>query len=570
MRNAIGVDLGSTFSSFAIFDESEGTVKTVGARSGENAGSIPSIVTKSDDEYSFGFDAIEEAVYNPDAVKFEAFKMLLPERRLDILQQYQYCPEGNHADSPADITGRFLDYHIKNIIKNEFPEKRLDQLTICVPQSWKAGKEKGDARSIVLGLCKTLDCFQGDAEGKVTVVSEPVAASAYFMYELFRDSSFNGYNLVVDYGGGTLDVTLNMVEMKEEASGKKEIRIVTIKDYGAGENHDDGKIGSAGITYIKKLASLAIEELPFNQKQFDRFVSLITKRLKEADVMEDIEDTLREIDDDNKLSALEKNNKEVFRARYGKTDISITYHLLASAYRQEIEPVLEDILNKIKNFMRLNHIPFESSNGDFKIAIAGGFGTFGLVEYHVMKAFQIQNKKDKRLINLSKAQRECAIAKGAALLANKKVELINTARYGIGIQSQAAGRGTVIRYAFDAGDRLEPGKIYYIPKEEKNKARFDLEDKDKVQYMNSDQSIKSLFYGFDKGNTSTEVKLMGDMKKKFSSFNIGRAHYGFSIDSSEIFYFHVEYLDIRTANGDYVRDRIELDDLIGYGVKEID
>lgn len=570
MRNAIGVDLGSTFSSFAIFDESEGTVKTVGALSGENAGSIPSVVTRIDDDYCFGADAVQEAAEDPDAVKYEAFKMLLPEKRLDILQQYRYCLEGEMSDTPAEIAGKYLNYHINNIINNEFTEKRLDQLTICVPQSWKAGKEKGDARSVILGICKKLECFHGDAEGKITVVSEPVAASAYFMYEFIKDTDFHGYNLVVDYGGGTLDVTLNRVEMKQETAGAKEIRIVTIKDFGAGENHDDGKIGSAGITYIKKLASLAIGDLPFEQEAFDRFVSSITRQLKEVTVMDSIKDTLKDTEADHKILELEKNENAVFTARYGKSRIVITYRLLASAYRQEIEPVLEDTLTKIKDFMRQNDIPFDSVEGDFKIAIAGGFGTFGLVEYQVMKAFHMKSKKDKRLIDLSKAQRECAIAKGAALLANQKVELVNTARYGIGIQSNSAVKGAVIRYAFDAGDRLEPGKVYYIPQDEKNMVRYDLKDCEKVKYLNSDYTIKSLFYRFDKGDSSTEVKLKGGMKKKFSCFNGGRAHYGFSIDSSEIFYFHVEYLDVRKADGDYVREKIELDDLIGYGLSEID
>lgn len=44
----------------------------------------------------------------------------------------------------------------------------------------------------------------------VEVVSEPEAASAYFAYnyEAETSKSFNGYLLLIDYGGGTLDITL--------------------------------------------------------------------------------------------------------------------------------------------------------------------------------------------------------------------------------------------------------------------------------------------------------------------------------------------------------------------------
>ena len=47
----------------------------------------------------------------------------------------------------------------------------------------------------------------------VQVVTEPEAASAYFAYHYEKETGkpFNGSLLLIDYGGGTLDITLTRI-----------------------------------------------------------------------------------------------------------------------------------------------------------------------------------------------------------------------------------------------------------------------------------------------------------------------------------------------------------------------
>ena len=74
------------------------------------------------------------------------------------------------------------------------------------------------------------------------------AASAFFAYN-FRQmtkKNFEGNILLVDYGGGTLDITLTNVAADDGDS----VEIKVLERTGAGEN-EEGKVGKAGIVYME-------------------------------------------------------------------------------------------------------------------------------------------------------------------------------------------------------------------------------------------------------------------------------------------------------------------------------
>ncbi len=68
-----------------------------------------------------------------------------------------------------------------------------------------------------------------------------------------------GNVLIVDYGGGTLDLTLTQVS--SEGKDQEAVEIEVKQRTGVGDNHP-GRIGDAGIAYMEKVIRLAVAECP--------------------------------------------------------------------------------------------------------------------------------------------------------------------------------------------------------------------------------------------------------------------------------------------------------------------
>lgn len=86
--------------------------------------------------------------------------------------------------------------------------------------------------------------------------------SAYFSYNFKQETgrNFDGRLLLIDYGGGTLDLTLTDVETRPDKEGREGMEIRVLKRTGAGEN-EEGRIGQAGIAYMETLMEMAIHEV---------------------------------------------------------------------------------------------------------------------------------------------------------------------------------------------------------------------------------------------------------------------------------------------------------------------
>lgn len=116
MGQKIGVDLGSTYSSFAVFDWEGGMPRTVTAVQGSTAASEPSVaVIDMSGNWQYGTAAknmVPLSSLYPRIQVFRAFKMLLPENRKEILQGGGYSRE----HSPADVTRRYLDHYLSGIL----------------------------------------------------------------------------------------------------------------------------------------------------------------------------------------------------------------------------------------------------------------------------------------------------------------------------------------------------------------------------------------------------------------------------------------------------------------------
>ena len=340
----LGVDLGSTYSSFSTYDIVNKNVELCKPVMSEPE-AIPSIACLNDDgKMLTGYTARKYIqLDDPSARTFSAFKMLLTESNEKLLQERGFGTDY----TPSAVAETFLRDQVNKILSSH-ADPGVDNLVICAPEVWttQSAVRRGqlDGRTILRDICSRIPGVDRD---RIRIVSEPAAASAYFAYQYRRavGSNFNGCLLIVDYGGGTLDLTLTEVHPQDAS-----VEIKVLFRTGAGENVQ-GRTGNAGIAYMEHAVHLALEEggcdpaelLPC-RPEFRKAVDVLEDRLMEqispntpdqaGSMGEDYRklwDTVDECGAD--LSDL-LNNDETFAAiRYGGKRYPVTYAHLMRAYR---------------------------------------------------------------------------------------------------------------------------------------------------------------------------------------------------------------------------------------------
>ena len=473
----VGIDFGSTYSTAAVYNRAEDRVEALSMVEGESA-SVPSVVSISKKGKVTCGKAAKEQVGKKTVRTFEAFKMLLTEQDGEMLRRRGYDAEC----TPRYMTKLFLDSLLKGAL-TRYPDEEIEDVIVCVPEIWGKNMRTLDGRSILRNVIK--DELEMPV-GHVRVVTEPEAASAFFAYNYEKETgnSFNGYLLLIDYGGGTLDITLTQV--RSDGSGKMEISYR--EGGGAGENHPGeggaGTIGSAGVAYMQGVIVRALleqglcaseDDVDYASPAFLAAVRELESQMKNADRMAEIEDFFgsfgsgyRELED-----VLEEPPTEFIAVEYEEEELQITFQQLYSTYTEIIEHVLQAQVDEINARVRdwIGADPCEPAAGerdDFKIAVVGGFGAFYLVKRQLSEIYRldVNEKIDRRTKNLSAGKREQAIALGAALLACGKVILKKTSRYSIGLYTAGPDRCYRLHYGIRYHQIVEPGRAYYLRRDE--------------------------------------------------------------------------------------------------------
>ncbi len=561
MGQKIGVDLGSTYSSFAVFDREGGMPRTVTAVQGSTAASEPSVaVIDMSGSWQYGMNAknmIPLSSLYPQIRVFRAFKMLLPENRREILQDGGYSRE----HSPADVTKRYLDHYLSGILNRlggPEDEREIEKLVICAPEVWGKDDRTQDGKAVLSDICKEFDYVKS-----VTVVSEPAAASAFFAFSFLKNTGkpFDGRMLIIDYGGGTLDITLTEVHAENGGGSESRAEIKILDSTGAGENQKDGKLGDAGIAYIHALCRLALEEggalaegeAPAG-KEFELMFDFAEQGLKQPENLAKIRKQLKRYSDD--FSEFASSRETVFSVNYGMKTVPVTYALLNRAYEEAIAPVLKEQLDMIRISMDAHKVDYMDSGSDsFKIALVGGFGNFSLVERQVKEYFNF-SAIDRRLKDIGAEMKEVAVSYGASLIADGTVKIKSTADRSLGIYSHREGSAQEIcRFAIVYRQDLEPGRVYHVLNEKGKPSVF----------LNSMGRIEE--FGVSRGldeegrpRKPHHLVLKKPVRERLSHLPVDiYVRYGFSIDQSGIYYFHVEAQDDDTGRFETFGEPIPLD-----------
>lgn len=454
----IGLDFGSTTTTVSVYNEKferPEAVKTCG-----DTVRIPSIVAYDLEEknYIIG-DRAKSVVDDSDYIFYKGFKMLLVEENQTILKSRNYTKE----ITPKVIAKIFIKQIFENALK-DLNEEEIGKLTIGVPEIWKNEISTVDGVAVIREIFKELELVSDD---RLQIVSEPEAATAYIAVD--ENNPFSGHVLLIDYGGGTLDITLTEVSTIKDGSSHN-MQIKSLERTGAGENFD-GNIGLAGIRYMEEVMFETIREAELTNcskiadfdddeyREFSKSVYDLEREIISSKV--EIENFFNNYESVG-LYSLRNDMKEKFtKINYNGNKLQVTYYTLLKVYNNIFRNVLKEQLDKITSFMDSEGIDYSQKNQEnFRIALVGGFGTYCLVNEQVKQYFKIPSQD--RIMS-TRADCEQAISLGTALFASNVVELKNTAPYSIGLYSYSEEKKKRIpNFAFTYRQDIEFDHIYFV------------------------------------------------------------------------------------------------------------
>ncbi len=519
----LGIDFGSTYTLVSYY---RGDKQTPEAISLDGVSPyIPSVVSynKRKNEYKFGKSA-KNLTGNKNVIIFKAFKMLLNEQMTEEnLRERNY----DEVNTPEKIAAYFLERVLKSALA-KVGDDHIGKLIVGVPEVWGQSLNTFDGRTAINRICASFDFID-----KTEVVSEPACASAFFAYNYkqIRNQNFEGRVLLIDYGGGTLDITLTKVLSN---NGSMEVKVE--KRDGAGENIDK-EIGNAGIKYMEKVVECAIHDCEAFGGEYEiEYDSSFLKAVDELEAAlmsdaEDVEDTFRELE--FMTDALE--DEELIEIDYKDESVIITYKHLKDIYDEIIAGVLREKLETVTAGV-------DTYEDNFKIGIVGGFGNFYLVKKQIYDMFSISSRDERTEgIIVNSEDRERAISLGASLLANELITIRKTAEFSIGIYAYRADKAIAKYYAIKYRQELEYDKIYCAADAKGHT----------VPYIVAGGTIDKFLVNFtDSENDAFGVSPKAELSEKLKNVvdnEFMMAAVGFSIDASDSITIHIFDYDWETS-----------------------
>lgn len=521
----LGIDFGSTYSMLSYFDPASDTIKAVQAQNGSIY--VPSVACRKNgtEKILTGQQAKDKMSQNM-MIPYRAFKMLLNEDDPNRLKQMNY----DAKYTPKMVAREFLKQQLINAKKRCGTDK-FKKVVICIPQVWNKDIYTMSGKATLQDICMDLRA-ETELLDKVVVVSEPAAASAYFAYAHQKKTKepYNERMLIVDYGGGTLDISLTKVNTLVREDGRTVMEIDVEGETGAGENHGN-QIGDAGIAYLEGTVRLALEEAGFSDVPYDGdFIQLVNDF--ESALINDshlIEDAV--IDCAGALERLEDVLDTFTEPDYQGDPIPITYSTIYRAYQAIIAPVLNAQLEKVKaEYLDPIGLDPRIHADKLQLALVGGFGQFQLVRQQVNDFFHLTR-------DVTDAGREDAICYGAALIADGVVTLRKTAKLSMGLVVQKEGHET-FEFAITKRMELEYDKVYYMP--------------DPIIFSGgySDSSKAVWRFAIGQGTRTDEAHCLVPLpatQHELNKIEPERTYtFGFSVDDSDIYSIHVIPTDIYT------------------------
>ena len=410
MAHNVGLDFGTTNSILSYLTPND-ELEAFACPPPGGSKYIPSFIAYHEDEFiEIGTSARNTAAHDKSVETYGNFKMRLPLPESDFSQYFK------NNRTPITVT---TDYLRELLISTEnsysFSSEKgeISNLVVSVPEIWQRdiyglGRER--LQEIIkkqLGLEKQL----------IQLVSEPVAAAAYYAWETQRRARENGVEpftgnlLVCDMGGGTFDVSLCHIY------GNNNNKIEVLYFDGQG----DKGLESAGVAFDRQIVQKAYTQKhgqPLDENSRN-FISL----LKEFETVKIASHDRATKQLTNYLNAPEHKAKDEI---YKFSEYAVTFAEVDEAF-SSIREGIQNVIKRVKKHLQEKKLEIN------RIFMVGGFCQFLLVQRAITDALKIE-KNDHRIENKFNITNSAfAISYGSCLIANKLIDPIEKYSHTLGI-----------------------------------------------------------------------------------------------------------------------------------------
>jgi len=509
----IGFDFGTTNSTISYFNKESRTLDSFKSNA-RDSDYIPTIVAynKKNNEVSIGNSA-KSYLTLKNYETYEHFKLLLG-KGADVVIE-------GKTKTPTQVTHDF----IKNLLDEYKTCQKIDKLdgiVMTVPETWFREESNRTARENIEGIFKKL----GYSEFEFQLESEPVGAVTYFCwsYEQKQKKEYIGFITVIDYGGGTLDVTL--------CEAMKGGKIKILERCGYGEYNETN--GCAGVAFDEAVIDKLVcdKKLPF-KKGDSKFIKLRNSfenmKITECDkVTKDLKDYY----DDPAIM----EGEQIFPLEYnddGDT-LDVCCKDLDQCFNKVNAPKLKASLEQMKRYFPVHNVNSKAPE-NFKVLLVGGFSNFYAVEKEVRESFEAKSGDiDKRFEQPFEIKnRALAISMGAALIAAGIFEPIHTCTDSYGY----------VCYGTDEFDRLIQ---FYTPIIEKGTDIKNLNEpifaKEKVYVKHKEGQLRIFIDDGSPNYEGRKVYALDESIKELFPNVSGNNEYqiGFSVSKRQIPTIHIK------------------------------
>jgi len=407
-REIIGLDFGTTNSTISYFDKESGKLESFKVRAGDTD-YIPTIVAyNKNNEISIG-DSAKLYLTAKNYEVYEHFKLLLGKNADKVIE--------GKTKTPTEVTKDFIKKLLDEYKTNRNVEK-LDGIIMTVPETWFGEESNRTARENIEEIYKKL----GYNDNEFQLESEPVAAATYFCwsYQQKLGKEYTGYITVIDYGGGTLDVTLC------EAMDRK-IRILERCGYG-----EYNGTGCAGVAFDEAVIEKLVNDKKLQLKKSDSKFIKLRNNFEDMKIKgcEKITKDLKDYYDDPAIV----EDEQIFPLEYNDNGDTLDIYCkdLDYCFNKVNAPKLRESLEQIKQYFPVHNIDSKKPD-NFKVLLVGGFSNFYSVEKEVRESFDAKSGDiDKRFEQPFEIKnRALAISRGAALIA-EEFDIVHTCENSYG------------------------------------------------------------------------------------------------------------------------------------------
>ncbi len=420
-------------------------------------GYIPTVVSFRNDKQDCRIG--REAKKMSGIQRYDCFKLRLGE---DIEK-----PLVRGGKNAGEVTRIYLEKLLEKF-KKSYGIDRIPRIVATVPETWFREASNRTAREHLMDIYHQL----GYSSSQVVIQSEPVAACAYYCwcYRMKMGDLFSGHIMVVDYGGGTLDIALCQI---------MDGTVIKVLDR-CGEGEYNGTNGCAGVAFDEAVAKMVCEEnhildidgnpLLHNRMNFEKFRNLIEEQ--KILCSEQVGEVLKHYFE----TPQDYGEETAFIVEYNEKEYRVTAGILGKCFEEINQSPLLTCIRQVRQ--RFETFGVDETDGEhFQIMMIGGFSNFYGVEYGVRKEFETLSSesdsrfgvfsKDGRIIQIFAANdRSFAVSKGAALLSLGVIRVNPTCPFSLsllGLHGSMMGEEIEVPLVQKGEEIQEESKVKYFP-----------------------------------------------------------------------------------------------------------